>query len=224
LIEIQGTERRESVAEIAETLKRTPGIRPDDVFFQHDSDGFSRLYYGTYYRDIDPKTGKHTNPPKLREDLTFVRQLGDPSGQRYFFTALPARMPQPDIGPPEWNLANVDADYSLQVAAFEPTDDFWQYKEAAVEYVKQLRGKGYEAYYHHATSSSVVTVGAFGPEALVTDSQGYTHYSAEIQRLQRIEEFKYNLLNGRIYNVVEGGQRIPVPSSVVKTPRSSEPM
>jgi hypothetical protein len=188
------------------------------VFYHNDSDGFARLYYGTYYRQLERKSGKHTTPPALTEDLALVKQLGDPSGQRYFFTAIPVRMPQPDVGDPAWNLANVNAKYSLQVGAFEPTDDFWEYKQAAVEYVKLLRDKGYEAYYHHTPQASVVTVGAFGPEALVVDSQGITNYSPEVQRLQKEELLKHNLLNGRIYYVIEGGQKIPVPSSVVKVP------
>jgi hypothetical protein len=222
LIEIQGTERARSVAQFAETLKNTPGIRAQDVFHQNDTDGYSRLYYGTYYRQLDAKSGKHTTPPQLSEDLALIKQLGDPSGQRYFFAAIPVRKPQPDVGDSAWNLANVNAQYSLQVAAFEPTDDFWEYKQAAVEYVKQLREQGYEAYYHHSPTSSVVTVGAFGADALVVDSRGYTNYSQEVQRLQQNEKFKYNLLNGRIYYVVEGGQRMAVPSSIVATPKNAE--
>ena len=46
---------------------------------------------------------------------------------------LPVRMPTPDVGNPQWDLAHVPAKYSLQVAVFEPTDDFAEFKQAAVE-------------------------------------------------------------------------------------------
>jgi hypothetical protein len=154
------------VEQIAETLKQTPGIRASEVFIRHDPDGFTRLYYGRYYRKLDSKTGRRPIPEQLRRDLEFVAQLGDEAGRRYFARARTIPEPQPDVGNPEWALTRASGVYSLQVAAFEPTDDFWEFKKAAADYCEWLRKKGYEAYYHHGESCSIVTVGSFGAEAV----------------------------------------------------------
>lgn len=218
--EFEGSFRTQHAQQVADTLRRTEGIRADDVFVQEDADGFTRLYYGSYPRRTDRRSGKLTSPPQMREDLGLVRQLGDDSGRRFFVRAMPVRMPQPDVGPPEWNLANVNAVYSLQVAAFEPTDQFWEYKRAAAEYCEFLRNHSYEAYYHHGPGSSVVTVGHFGPEAVFTDAKGGKRYSREIVAMQEDELLKYNLVNGAILKVRTGpGDTVPVPSRLVEVPR-----
>ncbi len=222
-MELQGTYRLQHIEELAETLKRTPGIRPQDVFVGDEPDGYSRLYYGRYFCRTSPRTGKRPLTGKMRQDLGLIRQLGDGSGRRYFLQALPVRMPTPDVGNPEWALANLPATYSLQVAVFEPTDNFWEYKEAAAQYCALLREKGYEAYYYHGSACSMVTVGSFGPEAVITKADGRTYYSEEVLALQRDELLKYNLLNGAVYRVrSDTGKKVAVPSRLVKVPHSVE--
>lgn len=159
-------------------------------------------------------------PDRARQDLNLLKELGTESGQRLFLQAMPVRMPTPDVGNPEWDLRNVNATYSLQVGVFEPTDDFGEYKRAAAEFCALLRKQGYEAYYHHSMASSVVTVGAFGPEAVITRSDGLTYYSPEVLALQREELLQYNLLNGAILRVknAQGGS-VPVPSRLVEIPK-----
>ncbi|MGD2111602.1 MAG: hypothetical protein PVI86_19670, partial [Phycisphaerae bacterium] len=165
-------------------------------------------------------------PARMRNDLNLIRELGDSSGRRFFLRALPVRMPQPDVGNPEWNLASVSAKYSLQVAAFEPTGEFASYKQAAAEYCAELRERGYEAYYHHGPASSVVTVGAFGPDAVRSVSDGRvwrTVYASEVLALQRDELLKHNLLNGHVYRVRDvNGEMVPVPSRLVEVPRNED--
>lgn len=222
-MELAGPNRLQHVEQFAQTLKHTPGIRSGDVSVRNASDGYARLYYGTYYRRIDRKTGKRNMPAQMRRDLGMLKELGDASGQHYFLRAIPVRMPTPDVGDPEWNLSNVDASYSLQVAVFEPTDEFWEYKRAAAELCAFLRRKGYEAYYHHSDASSVVTVGAFGPEAVIVKGPMKTYYSAEVRALQRDELLKYNLLNGAIYKIRNSqGEAVPVPSRLVQIPRRTD--
>lgn len=216
-LEFQGPGRDTQAEQVADVLRRTPGIRPDEVYVMHESDGFARVYYGTYFRNRRDSE----LPKRLRDDLNLLRELGDSSGQRFFVAALPVRKPQPDVGRPEWNLANVDALYSLQVAAFEATEDFWEFKQAASEYCAYLRSKGYEAYYHHGKSSSVVTVGRFGPDAVIRDAMGRTYYSTHVQRLQQDELLKYNLVNGGVVKVrSDTGEMVPVPSRLVEVPRT----
>ena len=211
-----------------------------------EADGFARLYYGTYYRRTDPKTGKRPIPPQMRKDLDFLKQLVDQAGHPYFLGALPVRMPTPDVGNPEWALARAQGVYTLQVAVFEPVDDFFEYKQAAAEFCAWLRKKGYEAYYYHGRAGSVVTVGSFGHDAVVTgaggapqqssyamgkvlgskavvtETDGSTNYSAEVLALQRDELLKYNLVNGAIYKIRNNqGVLVPVPSRLVRIPQDS---
>ena len=217
-LEVEGPERMERLQPIADTLRRTPGIRAEDVFLRDEPDGPARLYYGTYHRRTDSKTGQRTMPAQLRKDLDLIKQLvaGD---HRLFLRAIPVRMPTPDVGNADWNLRQVHATYTLQVAAFEPTDDFWEYKAAADKFCEYLRGEGYEAYYFHDDALSVVTVGAFGPDAVLMDRAGKTYYSNEVRALQQHELLKYNLLNGGVVKVkADTGQRVAVPSSLVEVP------
>lgn len=223
-LELQGPNHVQRMEQIAETLKRTPGIRPGDIRYTDDPDGFSRLYYGTYRRRTDPETGKRNIPKRAGDDLVLLKQLGVDSGKRFFVQAMLVPMPTADVGDPRWALKDAEGVYSLQVAVFEPTDDFWECKKAAAEYCAMLRKKGYEAYYHHAPASSMVTVGSFGPEAVIEQPRGLPRYSAKVMALQREELLKYNLVNYGIMRVkTESGERVPVPSRLVKIPREGRP-
>jgi len=221
----------QDIQQFADTLRRTPGIRAESIVVRDEADGLARLYYGTYQRRTDPKTNQRDMPPQMRADLDLLRELGDATGRRYFLRAIPVRAPTPDAGNPEWRLIDAPGVYTLQVAAFEPTDAFWEYKQAAAEYCKLLRDKGYEAYYHHTNTASMVTVGAFGPEAVVAPvrspeqaRQGLVAlpvYSKQVLALQKEELLRYNLLNGGIVYVRQqpGQERVPVPSKLVEIPR-----
>lgn len=222
-LELQGPHRLQHIEQIAETLRNTPGIRADEVFVTEESDGFVRLYYGRYRRRTDRRIGKRSLPPQMQADLDLLRQLGDDAGRRYFASALPARVPLPDVGNPAWVLADVPATYSLHVAVFEPTDSFWDFKRAAAEYCQELRGRGYEAYYHHTEACSMVTVGSFGRNAVRRGADGRTYYSQDVLSLQQKGLFKYNIVNGGIIRVRDNdGVMLRVPSSLVKIPRSAE--
>ncbi len=221
--EMKGTNRVQLAESVSDTLKRTPGIRPDEVFVVDGSDGVARLCYGRYDRRLDKKTGKHTTPKALRHDMDLLRELGTPDGRRMFMRAMIARTPQPDVGNPAWDLRQVKAAYSLQVAAFEPTEDFWEYKKAAADYCAMLRADGYEAYYYHSASSSVVTVGLFGPDAFQIRNDGRSYYSDKVRALQRDEVLKYNLVNGHIFKVKgDNGEFIKMPSRLVQVPAPAE--
>jgi len=225
-LELTGPGRQTQIAQFAETLKRTPGIRARDVFTFSDS-GKTGLYYGHYKRATDPKTGVRDMPVQMRRDVDLIKQLNDGQGHRFFLAALPARIPTPNVGNPAWNLNNVTGMYTLQVAAFEPGDNFSEFKQAASDYCDFLRGKGYDAYYHHAEASSVVTIGVFGSDAVDDESQGQTYlrqYSRQVARLQQDELLKYNYVNGGIVYVIgPDGSRTPVPSFLVKLPNQQTP-
>lgn len=215
-----------TMRQLADALRSTSGIRAGDVFLRQDDDGFSRLYYGTYFRRSASGTAQEVMPAELRRDLELIRTLGVEGGRRLFVGAIPVRKPEPDVGNPAWNLRNVSATYSLQVAVFEPTEEFYEYKQAAADFCALLRERGYEAYYYHAPASSSVTVGRFGPDAVVRHqtmidgrTRYVTEYSLEVRRLQQEELLAHNLLNGAIYRVRnETGLSEPVPSRLVEVP------
>ncbi len=223
-LELQGPHRRENMEQIAETLRSTPGIRPKDVLIQDDPDGMTRLYYGTYYRKTDEKTGKQSTPKQLAEDLKLIKQLG--TGNQFFFLrAAAVRVPTPDVGNPAWRLVDAPGLYSLQVGVFEPTDEFQEFKQAAADYCQLLRDRGYEAYYHHAEAASMVTVGSFGEEALIPQEGKPPTYSAKVLSLQNSDELlKYNLLNGAIYRANSPsadnprGEKVRIASQLVHIP------
>ncbi len=222
-LEAPGATGAERLKKVAASLRRSPEIRADDVFVQTGSDGTARLCYGEYRRPVDAKTGKRSTPADLRGDLALIRELADDAGRRFFYMALPIRKPMPDIGDPAWRLSGVAAKYSLQVAAFEPTDDFGDFKEAAVAFCKLLRERGYEAYYHHTESGSLVTVGAFGSDAVFIGVDRRTYYIAEVRKLQEEELLRYNLVNGSIHRIrTPEGELVPVPSRLVEIPRSTD--
>ncbi len=216
-LEVRGPEREETVETVAGVLRETSGIRPQDVSVIHETEG-SRIMYGQYHRDLESATGNRDIPRRLRDDLAMLKALHDDRGRRLFVAARMVPMPVPDTGPPEWNLVNVTGVYTLQIGVFFATADLRDFKSAAVEYVKALRAKGYEAYYYHTDSKSVVTVGVFGEDAVVR-SGGHVDYSREVRELQKSEAFAYNITNGAIWKARVDNTEAPVRSLLVKIPR-----
>jgi hypothetical protein len=110
----------------------------------------------------------------------------------------------------------------LQVGVFEPTEEFWEYKQAALEFCELLRNKGYEAYYYHTDSASMVTVGTFDEDAVIAHPRGLPSYSGEVLALQRQDELlQYNRLNGAVYSAMtDKGVMQRVPSRLVRMPRN----
>ncbi len=219
-LETSDLDGKQRVRDVAAILQRTPGVRPDAITLREDRDGSSRLYYGTYARRADPRTGRRPMPDAMRRDLDLLREFGTEDGRRFFVQAIPVRLPPPDVGPRDRDLRNVHAAYSLQVGIFEPTDDFSEYKQAAVEFCDLLREKGFEAYYYHTPVSSTVTVGAFGTDAAIRRPDGRNDYSATVRALQQNELLRYNLVNGGVMRVKDpqGGFHA-VPSQLVEVPQ-----
>ncbi|MEE9295142.1 MAG: hypothetical protein V3W34_09325 [Phycisphaerae bacterium] len=215
----QGPDHHQTAESIAAVLGQADGIDKRKVHVRH-SPGKSTICYGTYHRNIDRMKGTREIPDDLRRDLGLVRELVDDRGRRLFIGARMVRKPLPDVGPAEWNLENAGGVYSLQVAAFEPTPQRRNYKQAAVHHTRRLRLRGYDAYYHHdsARAVSVVTVGIFGEDAVIK-RDGRTTYNDEVRELQRKENFRYNLTNGAIWHAIIDGQKAPVRSLLVRIPR-----
>jgi hypothetical protein len=216
-------------------LRRTRGVDADKVRVETTGDG-TNIYYGTYYRRINAATGRRSIPRKMGKDLTLLKELADEQGRHFFLHARSVPQPQKDVGKPEWDLRNAGGVYTLQVAAYFNDGVMQQRKRAAAEKAAQLRAKGYEAYYYHGQSRSLVTVGTFGEDALV-DKDGQvryvdvggerrqvaTRYSDEVLELQKQPDCQYNLTNDNIwYNRDDRGKRYPVQSMLVRIPRDEQ--
>jgi len=211
----------EVVDSIADVLRKTPGIDAGKVHVRHDAEG-SALYYGRYLRRIDRLKDERNIPDELKRDIEQVKQLYDDQGRRLFLAARMVPEPLEDVGPEEWNLVNANGEYTLQVGVFFPTTEFHDLKKAAVELVRELRKRGYEAYYYHDKTRSIVTVGTFGPDA-VTVHENRVGYSPRVRALQEKESFRYNLTNGAIwynkYQTATGVVKQPVRSLLVRIPQ-----
>lgn len=216
VIEIEGPFAARHCENMANTLRSLPGLDPKAVWVEHGSDGFSRIYYGSYPTRIDARTGKRTFPPRMDRDFNFIRQVRFDDGASYFALARRVRKPVPDVGPPEWSLTRLDRPYTLQVAVFE-ADAVENYKQAAAAYCAALRQRGYEAYYYHASASSMVTVGGFD-RGDVRLENGRLIYGPRIAELQRDEALAYNYVNGDKVVVVTDGRKFAVPSQLVLVP------
>jgi len=170
------------------------------MFIVHKAD-HSELYWGKYAtyeaaaKDLKNKAKKYRT------------KLGVPAYAQAIVVPLPGK----DIGPPEWNLLNAKGAYTVVVAVFYNIDELKYYdpkskkykvetvgyytrKIDAVEYCRQLRNRGEEAYFHHGPSQSTVTIGAFPDSAVVMVQRGAVK-RPEI-REPRIEAIvrKYKLL------------------------------
>ena len=144
----------------------------------------------------------------------------------------------PDVGPPEWDIRNASGVYTLNVGITYSTQTLKNYKQAAIEWVKDLRNRGYEAYYYHDPDKpqTSICVGSFGEDAVRiqkwVEPNGEARvrrvYTPDVESLQRKEEFRFNLENGaRIFRSSRDPKtgamaRMPNKSFLVKIPKNDE--
>ena len=222
----EGNRREETADRLATLLKQNDRLAAGRVWVQHE-DPASRIFYGDYqlhYRQAQTD-GKDKSKgdlvielsDEIKRDLRYIRELA--LGDQYpFFSARPIPKPQPFAGKPEWDLRNASGLYTLNVGVTFPTPELHDYRQAAYEWVADLRKRGHQAYYYFdpQRSTASICVGTFGDEAFVLDAQGRKGYSAAVKSLQAKEEFKYNLENGHlVYNWVsnpETNQRERIPN------------
>lgn len=233
-----GDDRRKVAEDFASGLKKVKGLRPEAVSVQH----FPRrsvVFYGEYLLDYD-KNDKIVFSPEIRKDVEFVRSLtsGD---ARPFLLARPTPKPIEIKAPPEWNLENAKGVYTLQIGVTYNTATFREREQAAVDWVADLRKRGYEAYYYHQPDRplTIVTVGTFDESAVrptdisrrigkedpntVVASPNMGVYSKAVRELQSKEEFAFNLENGHKVIVRSAdGKKAPLPSFLVKIPAKAE--
>ncbi len=114
--------------------------------------------------------GKYKTPQDAQKNLKKAKEYIAPAKIPVYKQALVIPIPGKQVGPPEWNLNNASGEYSIAVAVFYdvPEENYVGRKQFAVDYCKQLRDEGCEAYYHHGVSRSTVSIGAF-PESAVEE-------------------------------------------------------
>ena len=148
--------------------------------------------------------------------------------------AMVVPLPEKDVGPPEWDLKNARGAYSLLVAIFhnDPEKHYYGRKKIAVAYCKQLRDKGFEAYYNHDPSQSHVTIGAFDESAVVRIraplgrdvemGRRVVRNDRLVVRSQRVDDLraKFPLLavNGREHLTIASDPISKVPTKVKSKP------
>jgi len=138
----------------------------------------------------------------------------------------------------QWDIRACPGEYSLLIAVFEdqPEADYVGRRDYAMQYCRQLREDGYEAYYHHGTRSSSVTVGSFGPEAFTRKLEPMRHpqtgdvfhvehiVATDPKLLALLEAFPHRAYNGRqFFNVQHDASgrelsREPAPPVPVRVP------
>ncbi|MFW6155031.1 MAG: hypothetical protein ACOC95_07445 [Planctomycetota bacterium] len=139
-----------------------------------------------------------------------------------------------------WDITACPGEYSLLIAVFEdrPEADppYVGRQDYAMQYCRQLREQGYEAYYHHGPRSSSVTVGSFGPGAFTKKLEPRRHpqtgevfhvehtVATDPDLLALLEAFPHRAYNGReFFNVQRDAtgkvvSREPAPSLPVRVP------
>lgn len=112
--------------------------------------------------------GKFRTIEEVQGNLRQAKAYRAQNGQTVFFPVVKI-IPGQDIGPAEYNLRNQPGPFHLVIALFQ--DDakanYIGRKKFAVDFCKQLRQSGYEAYFLHVAGVSYVVLGSFGPDAVV---------------------------------------------------------
>ena len=234
----EGPNHRAMADRMATLLKEVPELPSDDIWVEH-SEKESRVFCGVYQlryakaaTDGDDRLEGDVIiqlNDQIKRDLAFVRQLA--LGEEHpFFSARPIRKRVPDVGQPQWDLRNAKGVYTLNVGVTYPSATLHNYKEAAVDWVRDLRERGYEAYYYHDPDKprTSICVGTFGEDAFQRDSQGRKGYGPAVKALQSKDQFQYNLENGhKVFKVAVNPEtnrqeRIPNYSFLVRIPRQEE--
>ncbi|MBS3821541.1 MAG: hypothetical protein KGY81_07250 [Phycisphaerae bacterium] len=124
--------------------------------------------------------GRYATMQQAGTGLQTARARRASNGRPLFPYAMVIPMPGPAPGPPEWDLRNVEdpnAYYTVLVAVEYdvPEEDYFGYKKRIVDYTRELREMGYEAYYHVVGDKGLVCVGTFPQSALRTVEQKVRH-------------------------------------------------
>ncbi len=195
----------------------------DHMFIIHKQD-HSLLYWG-----------KYSTVEAASDNLKKAKEYVTPAGVKVFAKAIVVPLPgAKDPGPDEWNLDRVPEKYRYTVlrAAFYdvPEADYVGRKQFAVDYCRQLREDGVEAYFKHDSAQSIVTIGLFGPEAVELIRKGpKVERKVRDPRIKAVfKRFPELAINGRqkLVQVIDTKTRkarmIPASTYLMVIPRSKD--
>lgn len=224
---IESPNHRESARKLADLLGKVPGLRARDVRVVSDATG-STLYYGKYVKESSPDGGL-IFPPQYQKDIELIRSLTAPQFQSppFFFAAPELVSPAEPAGPSgaEGDASTAKGTHSLLIAVFYNTPEFTQRKEAAEAYVKDLRERGYPAYYYHEPLKSFVYVGDFDRSDLVLSRDGRILYGRRVEELiaRNPSEFRNQSENGQfLKRVLPDGTSVAPPALLMPLPGRAE--
>lgn len=146
--------------------------------------------------------GKYRTLKEAEKNLALAKAFTAPvGGYKLYVKAIVVPLEDPDVGSPEYNLANAQGYYTVLVAVFYdvPEASYFGRKQNAVEYCQQLRGRFQEAYYYHDPTRSAVTVGRFAKSAVRIEMVNGVEKPLIVDpRMQAvIDEFNCLAVNGR---------------------------
>ena len=127
----------------------------------------SSIFFG-YYGSLENPAEKQ----RAEADRMKIASLTDKLGNHVLRGGVLQRVDAPDPqAPREWNLLNTPkaAYWTMEIGTFSGNV---LRKEAAVEYVRELREKGEPAYYYHGPTSSSVCIGAWPRDAVEEQGTG----------------------------------------------------
>ncbi|NOX58902.1 MAG: hypothetical protein GXP29_08605 [Planctomycetes bacterium] len=204
-----GSGHRREAEKIAQTLRTSPGIKPDRVYVVHTKRS-SRVYYGSYWRPPNKRTGRFDLTQEIRNDLALLKDFTT-SGERFFYQAHVLPTPTPDVGNKAWDMSRNRGYYSLRIALFYNEPGFLKRKQAAADYCGELREDGYEAFYRHTDIVTEVFVGSFGRDALVKGRRlgvvANLPGKEVLDLMKKERRFRVELRNLQVYSTPTGGRR-----------------
>ena len=181
----------------------------EDLYIVHEN-GCSKLFRGPY--DSEFKANRVMKSSKK------YRDLGNCGA---FVAASIIVLPPDDLGPKEWRLANgtrlrpdgsKEIRHTLLVAEFYNEGGFNERRQYTLDYCRELRERGYEAYYRHTAIKSYVTVGNF-PEAAYTWQR--TNRKVDARTGQDVTFASEVVLDPQLYRLTQELPTLAVNGSVV---------
>ncbi|MCE5326503.1 MAG: hypothetical protein LLG01_08810 [Planctomycetaceae bacterium] len=197
---VRGAEHSRQAAQWRGEIEQETGWKN---VFAVDQEGFSQICWNKY-PSIEAARGD------LKKAKEYVRSDGTHRWKPFISAAI-QQLPGKSVGPAEWDLTQQKDMYvyTIEVGVFYdvPEANYTGRKNIAVEYCKQLRDDGLEAYYFHGPSQSSVTVGLFPRTSMqekpADQSDGVkrppvlTIVDDRITKILASERFKYLCVNGR---------------------------
>lgn len=207
-----GVSHRRVAEQRAAQLRRATDM---PQFWVQDEGSRSTVYYGRFDSAQDPKG---------REAMAKLRRVNGRGDVRFGTLAMTPLIEAGgaiDSALAKYDLrrASRRGVYTLQIGYYESEDN--SRKKSAEKAVTLLREDDVRAYFYHGPNRSMVTVGVFGDDAIVTNQgegrQIRTSYSVAVRELQA--RFPHNLANGAPIEETRQGSTTQQPSFLVRIPR-----